>query len=252
MRPLLVILLLMALTAAAGPSVVQGHADFEEANLAYLHSDYETARERYRALVERWPYDPVLHYNLANAHMRLGEAGWAVWRYEMALRLKPGWREAMHNLALARPSAPATGTLLARPVVWARDEVPPQQWSWVAAVAWAVAILAASGALLLEGKRRRLLWRLTALGAVIIVLASAALLIQRAERRTNPPSIVVAAASPVRSGPGPEAGNVMGELPGGTRVWEVGRPTPSGWVKIRTEGGQLGFVDREALRQLKL
>ena len=107
MRPVLVILLLMALNAPAGPSVVQGHADFEEANLAYLHSDYETARERYRALVERWPYDPVLHYNLANAHMRLGEAGWAVWRYEMALRLRPGWREARHAETRLRTISPS-------------------------------------------------------------------------------------------------------------------------------------------------
>jgi tetratricopeptide (TPR) repeat protein len=252
---LLASLLTLGAFASAAVSVTDLQLTFDRANDAHLAGDHEEAVEIYEQILEICPSDPVLLYNLGSARAALGQMGQAVWCYEMALRARPGWDEAEHNLALVRPSAPPTGSLLMRPVHWARHEVAPQVWSWVAVGAWALALLTLAGWLALPTERetlRRALRRLTALGAVAMVIALVALALQRVDRRTHPPSIVIAASTPVRTAPGPEAGSPMGDLPGGTRLWEVDEPAPSGWVKIRTESGELGFVDRATLRRLAL
>jgi hypothetical protein len=252
---LLAVMASLGMFAFAGVSVTDLQLTFDRANEAHLAGDHEEAVELYEQILEICSSDPVLLFNLGSARAALGQMGQAVWCYEMALRARPGWDEAEHNLALVRPSAPPTGSLLMRPVIWARQEVAPRVWSWVAVNAWALALLALAGWLALPPEReaaRRALRRLTALGAMAMVIALVALALQHVDRRTHPPSIVVAVSTPVRTGPGPEAGSPMGDLPGGTRLWQVDEPAPSGWVKIRTESGELGFVDRATLRGLAL
>ncbi|MBN1477607.1 tetratricopeptide repeat protein [Candidatus Sumerlaeota bacterium] len=252
---LLTALVSLGASISAAVSVTELQLTFDRANDAHLAGNHEEAVDLYEQLLEICPSDPVLLFNLGSARAALGQMGQAVWCYEMALRARPGWDEAEHNLALVRPSAPPTGSLLMRPVLWARQEVAPQLWSWVAVGAWALVLLGLGGWLALAPERvalRRALRRLTALGAMAMVIALVALALQRVDRRTHPPSIVVADSTPVRTAPGPEAGSPMGDLPGGTRLWEMDEPAPSGWVKIRTESGELGFVDQTTLRRLAL
>lgn len=239
------------IAAAASAAVAEARLEFDRANQDYLSGRYESAIQRYEGLIGEFPHDAVLYYNLGNARHRAGERGQAVWCYEMALRLRPGWREAEHNLAIARGSGAHSGSLIGRPLLWARERVAPQAWSWTALWAWAAMLTAAGVALALDRSRwRTRLWRLTGVAGAVMVLALGALSLQRADRRTNPPSVVVADSVAVRSGGGPDLGSPMGSLPAGTHVWPVERPLPSGWVKIRTESGQLGFVDVSALRAL--
>lgn len=237
--------------ADAAISITEADRVFEQANEAHLAGNHQRAVDLYTQLLDLFPNDPILHYNLGNAYQRLGQTGWAVWAYEMALLLRPGWDEARHNLALVRPTPPPPPPLLARPFLWARDEVAPRVWSWVALGAWALMFLAGAAALRVDHARmRRGLWRLTALALAFTMLALAALALQWWQRQAHPASIVVAPSATVRSGAGPEAGSLMGELPAGARVWEVAPPSDAGWVKIRTEAGQLGFVDQGTLRPL--
>jgi hypothetical protein len=239
--------------AGAAPSLMESRATFESANQTYLRGDFAVARDIYLELLEQWPNDAVLYYNLGNTQMQLDEPGWAVWCYEMALLLRPGWREDTHNLRLAQPTDPAPANFLDRAIHWARDDVAPWRWSWLAVLMWALTLSAASGALLIERPAlSRGLWRLTGFSALLMVVALASLMVQRGERQTSPPSIVVEGDTQVRSGPGEEAGSIMGSLPAGTRVWQVSAPLATGWVKVQMGDGPVGFVDQAALRELKL
>jgi tetratricopeptide (TPR) repeat protein len=256
MRRLLTLALLWSLTslgARAGLSVTQARETFEQANREYLDGHFERAEDLYRQLIAICPQDPVLYFNLGNTCDRLGKRGWAVWCFEKALLLRPGWAEARHNLSLVQPAAPPAESVMVKPFLWARDSVAPQIWSWLTVGCWAVFLLAAGIAVLLgPSGQRRALWRLTALAGVLMIFGLVALALQHAERQTHPPSIVVADSAAVRSGAGPDAGSRMGSLPAGTRVWPMDQPSDSGWVKIRTESGQLGFVDQSTLQDLAI
>jgi tetratricopeptide (TPR) repeat protein len=87
-------------TAAAAPAAA---ADtFGEANQLYTSGEFEAAATAYEALVARGIANEDLYYNLGNAYFRTGRLGPAIYNYERALRLDPGFDDARYNLAVAR------------------------------------------------------------------------------------------------------------------------------------------------------
>lgn len=246
--------LLFALVAHAAAAMTDAEAveRFQRANDFHLEGRLEEARALYRDLLDHAPDDPTLLYNLGLTHQRQGELGWAVWAYEMALRQRPGWASARRNLSAVRPNR-APGTILTWPARWAQENFAPAVWTWAASAAWALAFIAAAGAILRGAARgQRALWWLTGLGVLLMVLSLVAFHLQRGERAGNPPSIVITPLAQVRTVPDPEGGSPLGELEEGERVWQMGEPSPSGWVRIRTAQDQVGHVDQSALSELTL
>mgnify|MGYP002622596751 CR=1 FL=1 len=89
-------------------SAVCAQNDFEEANTAYAEGRYAEAAADYQALLIKsgeagYSSDSRarLYYNLGNAFFRQGEVAQSILAYERALRLKPYYPEARHNLRYA-------------------------------------------------------------------------------------------------------------------------------------------------------
>ncbi len=91
---------LIALVACTAQTV-PGRA-LVEANQLYEAGNHADAVHAYEALVASGIEDPVLYYNLGNAHLRLDAVGKAIASYRHAQRLAPRDQEIAANLAIAR------------------------------------------------------------------------------------------------------------------------------------------------------
>jgi hypothetical protein len=94
--------LTLALTAAllfASPAVAGTMQDsFQEANSDYWKKKYESAKDGYNTLIERYKLrNAVVFYNLANSHFQLDELGLAILNYKRALVLEPE-KELAHRV----------------------------------------------------------------------------------------------------------------------------------------------------------
>lgn len=74
---------------------------WDEANTAYLRSDYRTAIRIYQQILEQEVASAKLYYNLGNAYFKDEQLGEAILYYHRALRLKPGDEDIRYNLSVA-------------------------------------------------------------------------------------------------------------------------------------------------------
>jgi len=74
---------------------------WDEANTAYLRSDFHTASRYYRQILERGEHSSKLYYNLGNASFKEEKLGEAILYYHRALRLNPADEDARYNLSVA-------------------------------------------------------------------------------------------------------------------------------------------------------
>mgnify|MGYP000987258499 CR=1 FL=1 len=106
--------LVLALTLILGADMYD--ATFDGANQAYRSGNYAAAVTQYEQLVTAQVENPVLFFNLGNAHNAAGSVGKAIAMYERALQLDPNMEAAKHNidtllkntLADERPAPPAS------------------------------------------------------------------------------------------------------------------------------------------------
>jgi tetratricopeptide (TPR) repeat protein len=92
---------LSILTALLFSTVAFAQTTFDEANAAYAEGRYAEAVTLYQSLLDERP-DAQVYYNLGNAEYKQGELAQAILAYERALRLKPNYKEAKYNLAIAQ------------------------------------------------------------------------------------------------------------------------------------------------------
>lgn len=99
-----ILCLLLAGPAGAG-SRAEAESHFREGVRLYQEERVAEALEQWRAVLAQGYASPDLYLNLGNASYRAGEAGWAVYYYEMARRRSPSDPDVAGNLALARRQA---------------------------------------------------------------------------------------------------------------------------------------------------
>ncbi len=97
MKRILYTLFLLALTASYGWS----QTAWESANNLYAEGNYQDAIAAYEAIVADSP-SPEAYYNLGNAYFKIGEIAQSILAYERALRLRPNYDDAKHNLQFAQ------------------------------------------------------------------------------------------------------------------------------------------------------
>jgi tetratricopeptide (TPR) repeat protein len=73
-----------------------------EGNNFYIDGDFESAIEKYEAVLDSGYQSPELYYNLGNAYFKSHKLTMALVEYERALLLDPNDEEIKHNLTLTR------------------------------------------------------------------------------------------------------------------------------------------------------
>ncbi len=74
---------------------------FADANTQYAEGNYAEAATQYEQILQEQP-TPEVYYNLGNAYFKQGELAQSILAYERALRLKPSFKDAKHNLQFAQ------------------------------------------------------------------------------------------------------------------------------------------------------
>lgn len=74
---------------------------FVNANTQYSEGNYAEAISIYQQQILEQPSAEV-YYNLGNAYFKQGELSQAILAYERALRIKPSYKDAQHNLQFAQ------------------------------------------------------------------------------------------------------------------------------------------------------
>lgn len=245
--------LALTLLALAGTpaSLSAQQALFDEGNRLYQEGDFTGAAASYSAVLEGGFESAEVYYNLANAHVRLGQLGEAVLNYERAARLDPANDDILANLSLVNQRLV--------------DRIEPMPRFWLlSAFDWWMGLipggvltgLVAAGYLLLGSAlvmivlRHPAGWRRALVGAAYVAglataLLGATLLVRETGLAEPEEAVVMAVEARVLSAPSEEGGLTVFTLHEGTKV-RVDRRAGE-WVEIVLADGKVGWLPAEVL-----
>lgn len=247
-----VVLLLLVGGASAG---MAGPAEerFREGNLAYEAGRFADAAAAYRDVLSRGVEDPRVHFNLANSEFKLGHLGASILGYERARALDPSDPEIVENLRYVRtfcadrvePEGTPSGVFALLRGRQNRIGPDPQVWG-VLALLWAAAAIVAWCTARPGGWTPLWGWVLSGVLVVVLALGSSWYFTwQRTESRDL--AVVLAAATDIRSGPGPNHATLATVHEGLTVEVRVRR---EGWVHVRLPNGISGWVASGAVEEV--
>lgn len=257
MRRLTVALAALTLALPSGSLSAREAAQeelFAEGNRLYQEGEFAGAIASYRSVAEGGFESVALHYNLGNAHFRLGEIGRAVLNYERALRLDPGNEDIRANLALVNQRLqdridPLPRFWLLSAFDWWMGLMP--RGALKALVAACYLLLGAAVFLIVlrrpagwRGTLRRFAWA----AAAVTVVLGATLLVRETGLDKPAEAVVMAAEARVLNAPSEDAGLTLFTLHEGTKV-RIDRRAGE-WAEIVLPDGKVGWLPLDDLAMI--
>ena len=237
--------------AAAPASLSAQQPLFDEGNRLYQEGDFAGAAASYNAVLEGGFESAEVYYNLANAHVRLGELGEAVLNYERAARLDPSSDDIRANLELVNQRLldriePMPRFWLLSAFDWWMGLIPRGVLTGLVVACY----LLLGAALVMIVLRRPAGWRgalrRTAYAAGVATAVLGATLLVRETGLAEPEeAVVMAAEARVLSAPSEEGGLTVFTLHEGTKV-RIDRRAGE-WVEIVLADGKVGWLPTEVL-----
>ena len=224
---------------------------FAEGNRLYQEGDFAAAAASYSAVIEGGFESAEVHYNLGNAHFRLGETARAVLNYERAARLDPANDDIQANLALVNQRLqdriePLPRFWLLSASDWWMGLIPGDLLRALAAVCYV--LLGATVVLIVL--RRPAGWgaplrRFACVTAVATALLGATLLVRETGLARPEEAVVMVGEARVLSAPSEEGGLTVFTLHEGTTV-RIDRRAGD-WAEIVLADGKVGWLPLEVL-----
>ena len=173
-------------------------ADLQQAEQLYRQDRYAAALAEYEQLLQTYPNDPYLYYNIGNCYFKMHTKGLAVANYYRAFQLAPRDSEIRHNLNLALTSSGERFVPEGMPEVlhkafWGLTETELKGLFFC--TIWICCLI---GCIWCIRRRFAVLWFIT-LGAVLI---SGSWYAYRNRLAQEPLAVVAAPVAELRSGPG--------------------------------------------------
>ncbi len=218
---------------------------------AYAAGQYAAALDAFRGAAAEGYESPALWLGVGNASYKTGELGWAVHAFERGRRLAPDDPDLRANLELALEQTSdrvleANESRSLSTAVSLLDRLPLRRALLVAAGLWWA--WAALCALTWTSVGPRVWWdRLRPIALAGLGIAVAWSAVQAARDSGRPDGVVVAAESPVRSNPTPDA-TIEFTLHGGTLV-RIGRERGD-YVELLFSERLRGWAERSHLAEL--
>ena len=216
-------------SAATKPEVIQTSV---EALTAYDRGEFNRAADYYRSRLVQEKPDPALLYNLGNCYCQLRNYPAALVCYERARLLAPNDSDITENLNYVRRKLfqPQIGEIKdpASLIKALRDNLRPDQWLLIAAIA-----CAAGGGIMafrrsLSFNKRSILLGIVSLTALLAIVAAAT----QYQNDYNPDiAVIMTDNAKLRSLPSESSGQVEAKLQSGTKVKIV--ESRQEWSRVR-------------------
>ncbi len=218
---------------------------WDEANTAYINSDFTRSIDIYNRILDSGMSSVKLYYNLGNAYFKTNNIGKAILAYNRALRLAPGDEDIRYNLEVAESHTKD------------KIDVVPEFFmkSWVRAIgntmgctAWSIlsliALVAMLSLFLVYMLSQRLSLRKvgfygTLVSLLILVAAFSFAANKRSELINRKGAIVMVQSVAVKSSPDNSATDLF-VLHEGTKVNVTN--TLDGWCELTIADGKKGWV----------
>ena len=221
-----------------------------EANADYEAGEWDSALEKYNAILASGVESDRLYYNMGNACYKAGDISHAILNYERALRLNPSFEDARNNLDMASSLTVDRIDNVPEFILktWldnCRRSMGSDSWAVVFIVLFALAALSFLAFMFIKAGRGVKITFFVA-GIVFVVFSAISIafsLKQRADCLSEDYAVIVSAVSPVRSSPSDENTKSLFMLHEGTKVEileELGE-----WSKVEIADGRQGWIQKE-------
>lgn len=233
---------------------VAGAQSFDKGNALFRKGDYKGAIKEFEGILAKKQESPEVYYNLGTAYYKLNQVAPAVYNYEKALLMRPGYKDAEVNLAFAQKMAlddikavpqKGFGTALYNRL----SGLHYNTWAWLA-VGFSFGILACFAVYYFA--RKTLVKRIFFIGMFVavfgVVLGVFAALFVKSHQDAENPAIIFAEVVSVKAEPDDAAADAF-VLHAGTKVNVT--ETLEGWKKIQLPDENVGWVKKAALKEVK-
>lgn len=247
MRNVLYILLLI-------PQFFFAQDSFKKGNDLYQNAKYDEAIKAYESVLADKQESSELYFNLGNCYFKLHQIAPAIYNYEKALVLDPENKGALNNIKFAQKQTideikvvPKVG--FAKLLRDFTGIYPFDTWAWISIVFSFLFLGFFVGYYFYQAVNLK---RIFFVGMFVILLfmlmSVAAAFFEKSHFENERPAIVFAEAADVRSEP-QSASSTTFVLHAGTKVYvfeKIGN-----WRKIQLTDGTEGWIDREAIKEVK-
>lgn len=236
--------LLFSLNALAQPQ----HT-WEAANAAYDAQSYSEAIALYDSLHTQQWYDARLYFNLANAHLQLGQLGAAILNYDRAKRLRPRLPHLDHNSSIAENAC--KDIIVPFPqsyfqATWQQlyTALPAPAWSLLAIITWLALGLVVIFSIM--GRITHQRWLMPTLFAAAIMLAALGYARKQYTWHSGA-GVILATEIPLRVGADADS-DIQITLHEGTRIQRIDQI--GAWHKVRLRNGITGWLPSDSFELL--
>lgn len=222
---------------------------FSEANEMYRQNDYKKAIEIYKSILEKGYENSELYYNLGNAYYKLNKPAPSIFYYEKALQINSTNEDAKINLQFAKkmcvdvieplPDGFWDGFMKKMMFYFSKD--------FLAINCVAFSFLFALFFGLFYFSRKRLFFGISLIALFLFLIGFLISLQQDFYQKNNKFAIVFAEKVNVQDAPNEHSSTVF-ELHEGTKVQIL--DAVADWKKIKIADGQVGWMDKKALKTL--
>ena len=218
----------------------------EQANEAYLASDYSKAARLYEQAIQENGQSAAVYYNLGNAYFRLNKTALSLLNYERALLLDPSNKDIRANLAFVQSKKtidkiePVDDFFLAEIFNNVRDLYSTNQWSRIAIACFLIFV----GCLFLFFFSRRIVLKkigfYAGLSFLILCLSANIFAYNQKQKLTHRnTAIIFSPTTTLKSSPD-NSGTDLFILHEGTKVTVKNKFGE--WNEIETADGNVGWI----------
>lgn len=225
----------------------------EKANQLYAEKQFKEAAAKYEEVKQHEGSAAELYYNLGNAYFKSNELGLAILNYERALRLKPSYADAEHNLQFANLSVIDNVTLddpffLRKWMISLIKLQTSNQWFVMAVFMFFVFLLSALMFIFGKSKFIRKASFYAGLAALMISLLSIQFSLARKNQMIqHNEGIVISGVVVIKSAPD-RSGTDLYQLHEGTKVSVLS--VLGDWYEIQPGNGTKGWVELKHIERI--
>lgn len=225
-------------------------SQWEEANKLYADKQYRDAALKYEEILQNEGFSAELYYNLGNAYYKFNEIGLAILNYERALRIKPMYADALHNLEFVNrrviDKLEDENTFFLRK--WFNFLLKlrtPDQWLYIAGPLFVISL---AGFLMFVFGKTRLIRKGSFYSGLFLLIISVTMIgfsaIRKGQLENHNQGIILSGAVVIKGSPD-KSGTDLFQLHEGTKVEIIG--TLGEWNEIKLSNGNVGWLEMKHL-----